>query len=70
MYNQLAIHLDDQEKPTFTSPFDTYAFQRMPFGLCNAPVTFQRYMMAIFFDFIGERMEVFMDDYFNFRAKF
>ena len=36
-YNHLAIHPDDQEKTTFTCPFGTYAFQRMPFGLCNAP---------------------------------
>ena len=62
-YNQLAIHPDDQEKMTVTCPFGTYAFQRMPFELCNAPVTFQRCMMAIFFDFIGESMEVFMDDF-------
>ena len=36
-YNQLAIHPNDQEKMTFTCPFGTYAFQRMPFRLCNAP---------------------------------
>jgi len=35
----------------------------MPFGLCNAPATFQRYMMAIFSDFIENIMEVFMDDF-------
>ena len=39
-YNQLAIHPDDQEKTTFTCPFGTYAFQHMPFGLCNAPAIF------------------------------
>ena len=39
-YNQLAIHPNDQEKMSFTCPFGTYAFQRMPFGLCNAPATF------------------------------
>lgn len=35
----------------------------MPFGLCNAPTTFQRYMMSIFADFLDEIMEVFMDDF-------
>ena len=40
-YNQIAIHPDDQEKTTFTCPFGTFAFRRMPFGLCNAPATFQ-----------------------------
>jgi len=35
----------------------------MPFRLCNAPATFQRYMMAIFSDFIQDIMEVFMDDF-------
>ena len=69
-YNQLAIHPDDQEKTMFTCPFGTYAFQRMPFGLCNAPATFQRCMMAIFSDFIGESMEVFMDDFSVFGPSF
>nr|GEV25509.1 reverse transcriptase domain-containing protein [Tanacetum cinerariifolium] len=37
--------------------------QIMPFGLCNAPGTFQRCMMAIFHDMIEKSMEVFMDDF-------
>ena len=69
-HNQLAIHPDDQEKTTFTCQFGTYAFQRIPFGLCNAPATFQRCMMAIFFDFIGESIEVFMDDFSVFEPSF
>ncbi|GKF24498.1 reverse transcriptase domain-containing protein, partial [Tanacetum coccineum] len=35
----------------------------MPFGLCNAPATFQRCMLAIFQDMIEESVEVFMDDF-------
>ena len=39
-YNQIAIAPEDQKKTTFTCPFGTFAFKRMPFGLCNAPATF------------------------------
>ncbi|GJQ99157.1 zf-CCHC domain-containing protein [Tanacetum coccineum] len=42
----------------------------MPFGLCNAPTTFQRCMMAIFHELIEDSMDVFMDDFFVFRSLF
>jgi hypothetical protein len=61
-YYQIEIDLENQDKTTFTCPFGTYAFRRMPFGLCNAPATLQRCMMSIFSDMVGEFMEVFMDD--------
>nr|GEX61039.1 reverse transcriptase domain-containing protein [Tanacetum cinerariifolium] len=45
----------DQEKTTFTCPYGTFSYRHVPFGLCNAPGTFQRCMMAIFHDMIEKR---------------
>ncbi|GJS01031.1 reverse transcriptase domain-containing protein [Tanacetum coccineum] len=65
-YFQIPIDPHDQEKTTFTCPYGTFAYRRMPFGLFNAPSTFQRCMMVIFHDMIEKTMEVFMDDFFVF----
>jgi hypothetical protein len=62
-YHQIPIHLDDQSKTTSTCPYDTFAYRRMPFRLCNALASFQRCMMAIFSDLVENVMEVFMDDF-------
>ncbi|RDX87591.1 Retrovirus-related Pol polyprotein from transposon 17.6, partial [Mucuna pruriens] len=62
-YMKIHIALEDQHKTTFTCPFGTFAYTRMPFGLCNAPSTFQRCMMSIFSDLLQDCMEVFMDDF-------
>ncbi|GJS05101.1 reverse transcriptase domain-containing protein [Tanacetum coccineum] len=62
-YFQIPIDPMDQEKTTFTCPFRTYAYRRMPFRLCNARATFQRWMLAIFHGMIEESVEVFMDDF-------
>nr|GFA92955.1 reverse transcriptase domain-containing protein [Tanacetum cinerariifolium] len=56
-YFQILIDPKDQEKTMFTCPYGTFAYKRMPFGLCNAPGTFQRCMMAIFHDMIERTME-------------
>ena len=61
-YYQIEIALEDQGKTTFTCPFGTFAFRRMPFGLCNAPATFQRCKISIFSDMVEKFLEVFMDD--------
>nr|GEX41602.1 reverse transcriptase domain-containing protein [Tanacetum cinerariifolium] len=62
-YFQIPIDPKDQEKTTFTCPYGTFAYRRMPFGLCNESGTFHRCMMAIFHDMIEKTMEVFMDDF-------
>ncbi|GJV04102.1 reverse transcriptase domain-containing protein, partial [Tanacetum coccineum] len=56
-YFQIPIDPQDQEKTTFTCPYGMFTYRLIPFGLCNAPGTFQRCMMAILHDMIEETME-------------
>ena len=69
-YNQISIAPEDQEKTTFTCPFGTFSFKRIPFCLCNAPGIFQRCMMSIFSDLAKEVMEIFMDDFTMYESSF
>jgi hypothetical protein len=62
-YHQISIHPDYQSKTIFTCSYGTFAYMQMLFGLCNAPASFQRCMMAIFSNLIEKVMEVFMDDF-------
>jgi len=62
-YNQIVVDPKDQEKTSFTCPVGVFAYRRMPFGLCNAPATFQRCMLSIFSDMVEKFLEVFMDDF-------
>ncbi|GJV70919.1 reverse transcriptase domain-containing protein [Tanacetum coccineum] len=59
--DQMLERLAGNEFYCFLDGFSAY--RRMPFGLCNAPGTFQMCMMAIFHHMIEETMEVFMDDF-------
>nr|GEY32425.1 reverse transcriptase domain-containing protein [Tanacetum cinerariifolium] len=52
-----------RDKTTFTCPNGTFAYRRMPFGLCNASGTFQMCMLAIFHDMVKKTMQIFMDDF-------
>jgi hypothetical protein len=69
-YNQVPVDPEDQEKTTFTCPFVTFAYRRMPFGLCNGPATFQRCMISIFSDMVEHFLEIFMDDFSVFGSNF
>ena len=62
-YNQLALALEDREKTTFITEWGAFMYLVMPFGLCNAPATFQRCMMVIFADFLHKFLAIFVDDF-------
>src|SRR4051794_8930284 len=57
-FSLIVVKAQDQEKTTFTCPYGTYAYRRTTFDLCNAHVTFQRCMSAIFHGFCEEIVDV------------
>ena len=61
-YNQIKVKCLDRYKTTFTTRWGTFAYDRMPFGLVNAGVTFQRAMHIAFDDLIGVILQVYLND--------
>jgi hypothetical protein len=61
-YNQIMVHPDDQEKTTFTTPWGTFMYAKIPFGLMNAGGTFQRAMDIAFADEKYKFIVVYLDD--------
>lgn len=61
-YNQVPVVETDRFKTAFCIPFGLFEFSRMPFGLCNAPSTFQRLMERIFVDQSFQSLLLYLDD--------
>ena len=59
---QVELEPKDREKTTFITRFGTYEFNVMPFGLCNAPATFQRLMDTVLRDILWQYAIVYVDD--------
>lgn len=61
-YKQIQLDEADQFKTTFTTPWGTFAYSRMPFGLINAGATFKRAINVIFGDLKDKIIVVYLDD--------
>lgn len=61
-YWQVELEERDKEKTAFTTPLGLFQFERMPFGLCNAPATFQRLMQRCLGNQLTESALVYLDD--------
>lgn len=61
-YNQVPVMERDRPKTAFCTPFGLFEWNRMPFGLCNAPSTFQRLMERLFGDQQYQSLLLYLDD--------
>lgn len=61
-FHQIKVDPKDKHKTAFSTPFGHYEFNRMPFGLKNAPATFQRLMDRVLVGLQGVELFVYLDD--------
>lgn len=69
-YWQVPVEETDKEKTAFVTPDGLFQFRQMPFGLCNAPASFQRLMDTILAPFKWITCLVYMDDIIIFSVDF
>lgn len=62
-YNQIHVNPKDQHKTTFACPRGIFSYRVLPFGLCNAPATFQSAVLRIFIELVHDSIEIYMDDF-------
>jgi hypothetical protein len=62
-YHQVAICKEDRWMTIFTTPYGTYWYLRMPFGMCNSAGTFQRVQMKVLEPYLGKIIRVYLDDF-------
>ena len=61
-YNRIVVHPGDQEKTTFTTPWGTFMYAKMSFGLMNTGATFQRAMDIAFAEEKDKILVIYLDD--------
>ena len=61
-FHQIKMSPEDSHKTAFSTPYGHYEFNRMPFGLKNAPATFQRLMDLVLTGLQGTELFVYLDD--------
>jgi len=61
-HNKIKMAPEDIEKTTFITPWGTFCYKVMYFGLKNAGATYQRAMVTLFHDMIHKEIEVYVDD--------
>ena len=69
-YWHVPVRLEDRQKTAFITPDGLYEFKRMPFGLCNAPFTFQRLMDKVLVRLKWQMCLVYLDDVIVFGRSF
>lgn len=69
-FHQILLKEEDRSKTAFSTPYGHYEFARMPFGLKNAPATFQRLINSVLRDLINKICVVYLDDILIFSTSF
>jgi hypothetical protein len=58
-YNQVKIAKENKDNTSFIFEWGTYAYNFMPFGLCNVLITFQKVIIQTFKEYINDFMQIF-----------